>query len=246
MNNRAMKIGSFIQNLKNKANSAIKSNLALRPNYLKDIMEAFFSSRYTKQFKEHLYLIRKTGNVVDLLGYIKNLFDLNGIRNDQLVPCVTTINKLSKPLHCFYYNICQPEKTYSGFRADLVTLVRTSHYLMTGSELLKRVAVDICGDGVEIGNAECTRMVFRFLYAKAKISPQSSDACFTFACFKCLCRIDWKLFKKMNSLYSTKLYEKKLIFINLKCLRKSMLCLWTEMLRQLSYVAESTLWIEYA
>ena len=61
---------------------------------------------------------------------------------------------------------------------------------MTGSESLEGVAVDICGDGVEIGNAECTRMVFRFRYAKAKISPQSSDAFFTFACFKGLCRID--------------------------------------------------------
>ena len=75
MNNRGMKIGSFIQYLKDKANSAIKSNLALRPNYLKEIMEALFPSRYTRQFKEHLYSITKTGNVVDLLGYRKNLFD---------------------------------------------------------------------------------------------------------------------------------------------------------------------------
>ena len=76
MNNRGMKIGSFIQYIKDKANSAIKSNLALRPNYLEEIMEALFPSRYTRQFKKYLYSIRKTGNVVDLLG-LKNLFDLD-------------------------------------------------------------------------------------------------------------------------------------------------------------------------
>ena len=190
MNNRDLEIGSLIQHLKNKAYIATEKKLVQRPNYLKQIMKALFPSRYTHQFMEHLYLIKKTGNVVDLVGYLKTLFDLQGIRNDQLVPSVTTLNKLSNPLHCFYYNIFQPEKTYSGFRADLITLVRTSHYLLTGIESLEGVAVDLWGDGVEIGNSECTRMVFRFLDTKGKISPQSSDACFTFACFKGLCKSD--------------------------------------------------------
>ena len=112
MKNRDLEIGKLIQSLKDKADIANKKKLALRPNYLKQIMETLFPSRYSRQFKEHLFLIKKTGNVVDLLGCLKALFDLHGIRNDQLVPSVTTINKLTKPLHCFYYNICQPEKKH--------------------------------------------------------------------------------------------------------------------------------------
>ena len=166
MNNRNLKIGSLIQHLKNKASFTTKKKLVQRPNYLKQIMKTLFNSRYTDQLKEHLYLIKKTGNVVELLGYLKTLFDLQGVRNDQLVPSVTTLNKLSKPLHCFYYNIFQPEKTYSCFRTNLITLVRISHYILTGIETLERVAVDLWGDGVEIGNSECTRMVFRFLDTK--------------------------------------------------------------------------------
>ena len=77
--------------------------------------------------------------------------------------------------------MCEPERTFSGFRCNLIKSVEIASYFLFGSNEIRDLRVDIWGDGCEIGGVETTRIAFRILTDKIKC--QSSNAVFCFAAY---------------------------------------------------------------
>ena len=78
-----------------------------------------------------------------------------------------------------FTNFCKPEKTFSGFRSDLVSCVKAVAFLSLKTTELQGLRVDIWGDSCEIGGVEVTRLAFRLL--DVNISVQSTSSVFCFA-----------------------------------------------------------------
>ena len=73
------------------------------------------------------------------------------------------------------------EKTFSGFRCNLINCVERVPYFFFGTKELTGLRVDIWGDGCKIGGVETTRIALRILTDKIKC--QSSNAVFCFAAY---------------------------------------------------------------
>ena len=74
--------------------------------------------------------------------------------------------------------MCEPERTFSGFRCNLIKCVEVLSYFLFGTKELNGLRVDICGDGWEIGGVETTRIAFRILTDKTKCQSSNSVVCF--------------------------------------------------------------------
>ena len=78
--------------------------------------------------------------------------------------------------------MCEPERTFSGFRCNLIKCVGTVSYFLFGTKEFTGQRVDIWGDGCEFGGVEATRNAFRILTDKTKC--QSSNVVFCFAAYR--------------------------------------------------------------
>ena len=68
--------------------------------------------------------------------------------------------------------MCEPERTFSGFRCNLIKCVETVSYFLFGTKERNGQRVDICGDGCEIGGVETTPIAFRILTDKKSVNHQ--------------------------------------------------------------------------
>lgn len=154
-------------------------------NHIAELTDVLFNiSKCKENFQNDIFLSVKTGNWRDILHVIKKYLTVPGLGQSQIVPSVNAIKSMSRPIISKFIALFKPEKTYSGFRIDLVSAVKIVCYLlMNGRTNLQGLHVDIWGDGVEIGKKDQTRMAFRFL-RETNISAQSSEAVFTFAVFQ--------------------------------------------------------------
>ena len=91
----------------------------------------------------------------------------------ELVKCSTA--SLVNP----FLALCKPQKSFCGFRTDLVACIQLAVFLLFKTENINNVKVDIWGDGCAIGGTEVTRMAFRLL--SEDISAQSATSVFCFA-----------------------------------------------------------------
>ena len=77
-----------------------------------------------------------------------------------------------------FTNFCKPEKTFSGFRGDLVSCVKAVAFISLKSTELQGLRVDIRGDRCEIGGVEVTRLSFRLLDVNTSVQSTISLFCF--------------------------------------------------------------------
>lgn len=143
----------------------------------KTILLALFSKRGSmRDFCEHMSVVAKTGNMDKLLDVIRKRLSIPGMRFN-IVPCSRSVRRTTATLVRNFVALCNPERTFSGFRLDLVACVRLAAHCRKLP--IHNLGVDIWGDGVEIGGVEVTRMAFRLL--RDDISAQSANAVFCFA-----------------------------------------------------------------
>ena len=89
-----------------------------------------------------------------------------------------------------FISLCEPERTASGFRLNLVKCVKTAYFLLSGKNDIAGTRVDIWGDGANIGATSVTRMCFRFLCdddelsTNFKLSAQSANAAMCFVAYQ--------------------------------------------------------------
>ena len=58
-----------------------------------------------------------------------------------------------------FTNFCKPEKTFCGFRSDLVSYVKAVAFFSLKTTELQGLRVDNCGDSCEIGGGEAFRLL---------------------------------------------------------------------------------------
>ena len=114
----------------------MRENAGKRNNYGKILLNGILSKRGgVSNFCDHLAITMKTGNMETLINVIRAHIAVKGL---QIVPAIRKIKMSTANLVHHFIAICQPERTYSGFRADIVASVRLIAFL-----LLKRT--DISG-----------------------------------------------------------------------------------------------------
>ena len=141
-------------------------------------MELFSKRGSTKDFEFCLGIACKTGNVEEVINIIRNRLQLIGLGHN-LVPSMRNVQRSTASLVNHFLALCKPQKSFSGFRTDLVACIQLVVFLLFKTENINNVKVDIWGDGCEIGGTEVTRMAFRLL--SQDISAQSATSVFCFA-----------------------------------------------------------------
>ena len=150
-------------------------------NVVKILIDRLFENRgSTKEFSHILSLTAQTGNTETVIKLIRSKLSVVGL-GYNVVPCIRLIKKSTAEIQTYFVSLCHPERTFSGFRCDLIKCVELAAYLL-GMYDLCGLRIDIWGDGCEIGGLETTRFAFRVL--SEKISCQSSSSVFCFASYR--------------------------------------------------------------
>lgn len=184
MNKHQFSLDFLVEKLTNDAIKRKKNRTKRKQdtNHLYNLSKCLFK-KPREDIEDSLFLAIKTGNWNDILHAVRDYLYLPGLGQAQIIPAPNSIRMKSRPLISDFINLFKPERTYSGFRIDLVQSVKIVCYLLLGERTdMKGLRVDIWGDGVEIGKKEQTRLAFRIL--SSKISAQSSDSVFTFGVFQ--------------------------------------------------------------
>ena len=150
-------------------------------NVVKILIDQLFENRgSTKEFSHILSLTAQTGNTEAVIKLFRSKLSVVGL-GYNVVPCIRLIKKTTAEIQTYFVSLCHPERTFSGFRCDLIKCVELAAYLL-GMYDLCGLRIDIWGDGCEIGGLETTRFAFRVL--SQKISCQSSSSVFCFASYR--------------------------------------------------------------
>ena len=128
-------------------------------NVVKILIDRLFENRgSTKEFSDILSLTAQTGNTEAVIKLIRSKLSVVGL-GYNVVPCIRLIKKSTAQIQTYFVSLCHPERTFSGFRCDLIKCVELAAYLL-GMYDLCGLRIDIWGDGCEIGGLETTRFAF--------------------------------------------------------------------------------------
>ena len=179
---KKIQISTFVKLIRQSAFSRKKTYSGYRKNdtnVLRALAMELFSKRgSTKDFEFCLGIACKTGNVEEVINIIRNRLQLIGLGHN-LVPSMRNVQRSTASLVNHFLALCKPQKSFSGFRTDLVACIQLAVFLLFKTENINNVKVDIWGDGCEIGGTEVTNMAFRLL--SEDISAQSATSVFCFA-----------------------------------------------------------------
>ena len=141
-------------------------------------IELFSKRGSTKDFEFCLGIACKTGNVEEVINIIRNRLQLIGLGHN-LVPTMRNVQRSTASLVNHFLDLCKPQKSFSGFRTDLVACIQLAVFLLFKTENINNFKVDIWRDGCKIGGTEVTRMAFRLF--SEDICAQSAASVFCFA-----------------------------------------------------------------
>ena len=179
---KKIQISTFVKLIRQSAFSRKKTYSGYRKNDTNVLrvlaMELFSKRGSTKDFEFCLGIACKTGNVEEVINIIRNRLQLIGLGHN-LVPSMRNVQRSTASLVNHFLALCKPQKSFSGFRTDLVACIQLAVFLLFKTENINNVKVDIWGDGCKIGGTEVTRMAFRLL--SEDISAQSASSVFCFA-----------------------------------------------------------------
>ena len=105
----------------------------------------------SKCFSYELSIKTKTGNLEDIINAIRKRLSSAGLEGNSLVPSFRSISSATKIIMQLFVAVCEPKRTYSGFRASLLKSVKFASLVLIGETNLKGLKIDIWGDGCTIG-----------------------------------------------------------------------------------------------
>ena len=182
-NNKEIGFTEFVEQVKDNMNKRKSQGFTKKEDVdvVKILIDRLFENRgSTEEFRHILSLTAQTGNTEAVIRLIRSKLSVVGL-GYNVVPCICLIKKSTAEIQTYFVSLCQPERTFSGFRCDLIKCVELAAYLF-GIYDLRGLRIDIWGDGCEIGGLETTRFAFRVL--SEKISCQSSSSVFCFASYR--------------------------------------------------------------
>ena len=151
-------------------------------NIIGGLVAGLFKERGScSDFRDALAFHTKTGNVNDVINLIRSRLSVPGL-GFNLVPSIRTVDTSNAKFTQHFIKLCNPERTFSGFRVDVVRCVKLAAYAILQTTNISGLKVDIWGDGAAIGGTEVTRLAFRLICEE--ISVQSSDSVFCFAAYR--------------------------------------------------------------
>ena len=151
-------------------------------NIIGGLIAGLFKDRGNcSDFRDALAIHTKTGNVNDVINLIRSRLSVPGL-GFNLVPSIRTVVTSNAKFTQHFIKLCNPERTFSGFRVDVVRCVKLAAYAILQTTNISGLKVDIWGDGAAIGGTEVTRLAFRLICEE--ISVQSSDSVFCFAAYR--------------------------------------------------------------
>jgi hypothetical protein len=152
-------------------------------NYLKILIFGVLNQRgSTEEFRRALVIAWKTGNVPKIIAIIRSHLKIPGVRENP-VPSFRSLYTCVSYLKHGFNMICEPERTFTGFRLNLVACVKAQAYIQLGKTQLQGVRVDIWGDGCRMLKKDVTRIVFRIIHSETPVTCQSPKATFCVASF---------------------------------------------------------------
>ena len=108
----------------------IRENTSKKTNYGKVLINAILTKRGAmRNFCDHLAIAMKTGNMETLVNVIRDHIAVKGL-HCNIVPSIRNIKISTANLVHHFIALCQPERTYSGFRVDIVASVRLIAFLL--------------------------------------------------------------------------------------------------------------------
>ena len=108
----------------------LRKNLGKRNNYAQILVNALLVKRGgMRNFCDHLSIAMKTGNMETLVNVIRGHLHIVGV-HCNIVPSIRNIKVSTANLVHHFIALCQPERTYSGFRADIVNSVRFIAFIL--------------------------------------------------------------------------------------------------------------------
>ena len=170
----------------------LSNNTTGRSNLIQKLLDKIFTKAGADEnFHASLALAMKSGNMENLIDTVRRHLRVPDLY-PGLVPCVSKIKQSTKIIMQHFIGMCQPEKTFSGWRVDLMCCVKLAVFMRWGVIDLTGVRLDLWGDGAKVGGVEQTRLVFRILggphddddpYLRT-VSAQSAKAAYCFVCFR--------------------------------------------------------------
>ena len=151
-------------------------------NIIGGLITGLFKDRGScSNFRDALAIHTKTGNVNDVINLIRSRLLVPGL-GFNLVPSIRTVVTSNANFTQHFIKLCNPERTFSGFRVYVVRCVKLAAYVILETTNISGLKVDIWGDGAAIGGTEVTRLAFRLICEE--VSVQSSDSVFCFAAYR--------------------------------------------------------------
>ena len=151
-------------------------------NIIGGLITGLFKDRGScSDFRDALAIHTKTGNVNDVINLIRSRLSVPGL-GFNLAPSIRTVVTSNAKFTQHFIKLCNPERTFSGFRVDVVRCVKLAAYVILETTNISGLNVDIWGDGAAIGGPEVTRLAFRLICEE--VSVQSSDSVFCFAAYR--------------------------------------------------------------
>ena len=123
-----------------------------RGNNIRRFMTSLLPKRGSSEcFRYELSIKTKTGNMEDVIKAIRKRLDSAGLGGASIVPGIWSIKSATKSIMQLFVAVCEPKRTYSGFRASLLKSVKFVSLVLMGETNLKGLKIDIWGDGCTIG-----------------------------------------------------------------------------------------------
>ena len=152
-------------------------------NHIRDLFTGLLEDRGSSEcFRYELSIKMKTGNMEDILNANRQSLVSVGLGGGSLVPSFRHIKRATSVIMKLFVTICEPERTYSGFRVNLLRAVTFASLVLLQKTKLEGLKIDIWGNCCKIGGVEVTRLTFRIL--NTTVSSQSSKAVFCFASYR--------------------------------------------------------------
>ena len=93
-------------------------------NIIKTLIYGLLTKRGTmRNFCDDLAIATRTSNMETLIQVIRERISVTGL-HCKIVPCISNVKVSTAALIVKFISICRPERTYSGFRVDIVAALR--------------------------------------------------------------------------------------------------------------------------
>ena len=121
-------------------------------NHIRDLFTGLLEDRGSPEcFRYELSIKMKTSNMEDILNAIRQRLVPVGLGGGSLVPSIRHIKRATRLIMKLFVTICEPERTYSGFRVSLLKAVTFASLVLLQKTNLVGLTIDVWGDGCEIG-----------------------------------------------------------------------------------------------